>query len=81
MIKKITHCFVLLLTSISLVAQSDVKETWLSALDLSKMSCAMGLPKTNLSIKGDSMSIGRQRFTHGVGTHATSSMLIDLHGG
>jgi len=52
----------------------------LSDLDLSKMTCVMGIPKTNKSIRGDSMTIAGERFQLGVGTHATSRMLIGLDG-
>ncbi len=40
----------------------------------------MGVPRTNLSIKGDSLIIDGERFKYGVGTHAYSRMLIDLDG-
>lgn len=68
--------FVLLLT-VSFSVDSPTKDIWLSDLDLSKMTI---LPKTNKSIKGDSMSIAGKRFQHGVGALATSSMLIGLDG-
>jgi len=56
------------------------KSVWLSDLDLVKMTCVMGIPKVNQSILGAPIQIGGIKFEHGVGTHAYSRMLIDLHG-
>lgn len=83
MIKKTLSYFILSFISFVLISFSTDVPTnsiWLSDLDLSRMSCIMGIPKPNLSIKGDSMSMAGQRFQHGVGTHATSRMLIGLDG-
>ncbi len=60
-------------------SQGNDSSIRLSELDLTKMSCVMGVPKIDRSIKGDTMSIGGVKFERGVGTHAYSRMLIDLH--
>jgi alpha-galactosidase len=82
MIKKVFYHLLCLLCLVlmSHPAWCQPADIWLSDLDLSKMSCAMGIPKTNKSIKGDSMTIAGERFKHGVGTQATSRMLIGLDG-
>jgi len=73
-------CGVLFSAIKSYCQPAQAESLWLSDLDLTKMSCVMGTPKTNQSIKGDSMTIGGEKFEHGVGTHAYSRMLINLHG-
>lgn len=69
-----------LLTGVSSWAQQQENAVWLSELDLTKMTSAMGTPRVNRSIKGEGMSIAGEKFEKGVGTHAYSRMLIDLHG-
>lgn len=72
---------VVLFSACSSYSQSGKeKAVWLSDLDLSKMSCVMGMPRIRESIKGEPMQIAGEKFVEGVGTHAYSSMLIDLHG-
>lgn len=50
---------------------------------LNVMNCAQdfGKPRANLSVEGKTLTIGDQSFEHGLGTHANSTLLIDLHGG
>lgn len=78
--KRMMVCFVLLSALKSYSQSSQEKTIWLSDLDLSKMTCVMGIPKTNQSIRGEAMSIGEEKFERGVGTHAYSRMLINLNG-
>ncbi|RYF87045.1 MAG: alpha-galactosidase [Chitinophagaceae bacterium] len=81
MMKRFAFCCVCFLAALrSFSQQSDERSVWLSELDLSKMTCVMGIPKINQSIKGEAMHIGGEKFTHGVGTHAYSRMLVNLHG-
>lgn len=60
-------------------SQSGEKSCSLTELDLTKMTCVMGTPKKDLSIKGTPMSIAGQAYERGVGTHAYSRLLVDLH--
>ena len=53
----------------------------LTALDLSKMTQGWGQPQIDRSIREKPLSIGGQKFEHGVGTHAHSVLWIDLAGG
>lgn len=54
---------------------------WLNSLDLSKMRQGWGKPQINRSIREKPLSIGGKRFEHGVGTHAHSTLWLDLAGG
>ena len=53
----------------------------LTALDLGKMRQGWGKPQIDRSIREKPLSIGGQKFDHGVGTHANSIVWIDLAGG
>ena len=53
---------------------------WLSSLDLSKMRQGWGKPQIDKSVTEKELSIGGQKFEHGVGTHATGYVWIDLDG-
>jgi alpha-galactosidase len=53
---------------------------WLHEADLSAMEQDWSEPKVNLSCDGNELSIGGTTFDYGVGTHAVSKMMIDLHG-
>ncbi len=52
----------------------------LGELDLAKMSSGWGQPQVDKSITGKTLSIGGREFDQGVGTHAESTMYIDLDG-
>lgn len=52
----------------------------LSSLDLSVTEQDWGSPHANLSVDGHPLSIGGRKFQTGLGTHATSSLRINLHG-
>lgn len=53
----------------------------LTALDHSFMRQGWGQPQIDRSIREQPLSIGGQKFAHGVGTHAHSVLWIDLAGG
>lgn len=50
----------------------------LSSLDLRKMSQGFGQPRANLSVDGHPLHMAGKKFDHGVGTHAYSTLDIDL---
>src|SRR5689334_23458693 len=52
----------------------------LSVLDLSEMEQGWGEPHANRSVDDHPLSIGGQKFTNGVGTHAVSRFLLDVGG-
>jgi alpha-galactosidase len=60
----------------------DASETVsVGALDLSKVQQSWGQPQADKSIDGHPLVIGGKKFEHGLGTHAVSSLYIDLKGG
>src|ERR1700722_12550934 len=62
-------------------AQSVFAETvWLSALDLNQMTTGWSNAKADHDITGQTISIAKKTFEHGVGTHATSKFRVDLGG-
>ena len=66
----------LLIVSGSLSAQT----VWLDELDLSTASQGWGIPKKNRSIDDNIMTIAGKTFERGFGTHAESSLFIQLDG-
>ena len=51
---------------------------WLDDLDVSLTSQGWGEPHKNQAVDGQPMTIGHQTFAHGLGTHAESTLYIDL---
>ncbi len=45
------------------------------------MTCGWSVPKADLGVVGQPMSIGGKKFAHGVGTHAASYLRVDLGAG
>jgi len=63
------------------LASPAAETVWLTALDLTKMKQGFGQPQSDRSIREQPLAIGGQKFEHGVGTHASSTLWIDLAGG
>ena len=53
----------------------------LETLDLTKMRQGWGKPQINRSIREKPLSIAGKKFEHGVGTHAASTLWVELDGG
>ena len=53
----------------------------LTSLDLGKMKQGYSTPQVNRSIREKPLSIAGRQFEHGAGTHANSSLYMDLSGG
>jgi alpha-galactosidase len=53
---------------------------WLDQLDLSAATQGFGVPKKNKSVDGRTITIAGKTFERGFGTHAESSLLIQLDG-
>ena len=53
---------------------------WLDQLDLSTASQGFGVPGKNKSVDGRTITIAGKTFERGFGTHAESSLLIQLNG-
>jgi alpha-galactosidase len=57
------------------------EEVGLHTLDLTKMTQGWGTPQTNRAIRGGALSLGGKTFATGVGTHAQSTLWLELAGG
>ncbi len=53
---------------------------WLDSLNLNNMSAGWGEPHAAKSVQGNPITIDGVAYPHGVGTHAQSTMIVDLHG-
>jgi alpha-galactosidase len=73
-------CFAAFLLSLALPI-SAAETVWLHTLDLSKMRQGWGKPQINRSIREQPLAIAGQKFEHGMGTHANSTLWLDLAGG
>ena len=68
----------IVLGTCSLSAEETV---WLSSLDLGKMRQGYGKPQVDRAIRETPLRIGGKKFARGVGTHAASTLWIELAGG
>ena len=66
--------------SISLFACSPSETIYLDEMDLSNMLSGWCNPQVNKSITNGPLLINGEEFERGIGTHATSTFLIDLQG-
>jgi len=60
--------------------KSEPVTVWLDRLDLGQMKQSVDRPKARASFSGAPLSIGGVRFLRGVGSHAQSSLALDLRG-
>ena len=68
-------------TAADLAAQDPPPHAlWLETLDLSKMTAGYGTPQAGKSIDGNPLTLNGVVYPHGVGTHAASEFVVDLHG-
>ena len=54
---------------------------WLETLDLAKCQQDWGKPAAARTVDGRPITVGGQKYEHGFGTHANSSLYIELQGG
>ena len=57
---------------------SHADTVWLETLDLSNCQQDWGKPGLAKSVEGNPLTLGGKKFEHGIGTHANSSLAIDL---
>ena len=74
---KILFCFLLVST---LATKTMAATVWLDDLDLSVVSQEWGNPHKNLSVDNHTLSIDGRTFKRGLGTHAISTLYVDLKG-
>jgi len=66
---------------IVLACAAGAAETrWLHELDLSNMRQGYGTPQVNRAIRESPLAIAGRKFDRGVGTHATSTLWVELSG-
>ena len=68
------------LLCLACAAQADDVTVWLDELDLSQMKQEVLRPRAKRSFSGEIMSIGGVKFPRGIGSHAKSSLTLDLRG-
>ncbi|MEY2429039.1 MAG: alpha-galactosidase [Verrucomicrobiota bacterium] len=56
----------------------SAETVWLSSLDLTRMTSGWSVPRADLGVAGEPLSIGGKQFAQGVGTHAESKLRVDL---
>ncbi len=61
-------------------AAAPANGVWLETLDLSKMTEGYGTAAAERSIDGHPLTLGGVVYPHGIGTHAVSEFVVDLHG-
>jgi len=61
-------------------AQTPTQTVWLDQLDLSAATQGYGVPGKNTTVDGKAITIAGTTFKRGFGTHAESSLLIQLNG-
>jgi hypothetical protein len=76
------------LSSVSRSAANDTDATppaknavHLSSLDLTLLDQQWNVAKRDASVSGKPLSIGGRKFSRGIGTHATSQLILHLNGG
>ncbi|MFD1256085.1 NPCBM/NEW2 domain-containing protein [Mucilaginibacter terrae] len=72
-----------MLTLVGLLGANQVyaqSATWLDELDLSAATQGYGVPKKNKTVDGKTLTIAGKTFERGFGTHAESSLFIQLKG-
>jgi alpha-galactosidase len=68
------------LASLALCLGAQAGTFGIETLDLSQVEQGWGSPQRNRSVEGRELSIGGQKFAHGLGTHANSTFRISLGG-
>jgi len=81
-VKKLSLLFICMLFGLATVclATSKVESVRLADMDLLNFDQEWAKAQKNMSLSCNSLKIGQQTFTHGVGTHAISYFQINLSG-
>ena len=77
---KLFENFLTLVLLAGLTACQPVASVRLDELDISTMTSGWGKSQINQTVQSKPLTIAGQVFDHGVGTHATSTYLLDLNG-
>jgi alpha-galactosidase len=68
------------LISFGAVSKLAAQTVWLDQLDITAATQGFGVPQKNKSVDGKTITIGGQTFERGFGTHAESSLMVELGG-
>ncbi|RYG75458.1 alpha-galactosidase, partial [bacterium] len=74
------ECGRLIFTSFQLPGAAPDGSIWLDELDITKMSSGWQRALAGKSVEGNALTLGGKVYPHGIGTHATSQMAIDVNG-
>lgn len=58
---------------------AQTKTLWLDELDMKQIEAAWGQSRSNKSSEGNTLTVGSEKFTRGIGTHALSKFMLDLN--
>ncbi|MCX5635393.1 MAG: NPCBM/NEW2 domain-containing protein [Planctomycetota bacterium] len=80
-------CSILIAVGLGCQAERNISQNsqsfntmWLDELDVSKAESGWSSPKRNKSVEGKQLSVGGEKFEHGLGTHAADILRLNLHG-
>lgn len=80
----VTSLVIFIITALFTFSGTAVAQTthtvWLDQLDLSAATQGYGVPAKNKTVDGNVMTIAGKKFERGFGTHAESSLMIQLDG-
>ncbi len=78
--KKILPAFAFLIFAVIGTSKAQTQTLWLDELDLSNATQGYGVPLKNKTVDGKIITIASKTFKRGFGTHAESSLMIQLNG-
>jgi alpha-galactosidase len=68
------------LASLTLSVMGMSQTVWLDETNLDAMRCGWSVPKSGRSIDGNVLTVAGETFGRGVGTHAVSTILLNVNG-
>ncbi len=70
----------LILYTVAGASNAQAQTVWLDELDLSNATQGYGVPQKNKTVDGKTITIAGKTFKRGFGTHAESSLMVELNG-
>src|ERR1017187_6636698 len=74
------HLAIVVIAFMTTFVQARADEVWLSTLDLSRVEQGWGQARSDRAVNGQPLAIGGIKFERGIGSHANSSIPIELGG-
>jgi alpha-galactosidase len=72
--------FLLLVPVLFATGRLSAETVWLDKLNVGAATQDWGTPHANQSVDGHALAIGGQAYEHGFGTHAQSTLVVNLNG-